>query len=57
MKKIKCFQIDWNNYDEVDKLYRSIKGRRSALKHELGLLKRKSQTEIFRNELSILNNK
>lgn len=45
---LRNFQINWNNLDEIDKLFRSIQGRRQQLKKEQGLLKKFSDSELYR---------
>jgi hypothetical protein len=43
----KIFSVDWDNLEDVDKLFLKIQGRRQDLKKNNGLLKRPTDTQIF----------
>lgn len=44
---LKFIEIDWNDLDEIDKLFRKLQGRRQQLKKETGKLTRLSDREIY----------
>lgn len=46
----KVFDIDWNSFNDVDRLFLKLQGRRQQLKKELGLLKKSSDTEIYQKQ-------
>jgi len=48
--KIKNLEINWNNLEDVEKAFLSLHGRRQQLRKEKGLLKKPSDSEIYRTK-------
>lgn len=46
--KIRTFDVDWNNLESVDKAFLSLQGRRQQLKKSQSLLKKPTESEIYR---------
>lgn len=47
---LKFFDLDWNNFDDVDKLFLKLQGRRQQLKKENGLLSKLSDTQRYQKQ-------
>ena len=45
---LRLFEVNWDDFDDVDKLFRRLRGRVQQLKKDAGKLTRLSDTEIYR---------
>lgn len=53
---VKIIELDWNNVDEIDRLYRSLQGRRQQLKKETGQLVKITNTDHYQVQWDAIQN-